>query len=44
MLGVAVIGTGHWGQNHARVYSELLSEGVIDKLIICDSDVERARN
>jgi len=44
MPGVAVIGTGHWGKNHARVYKELLSEGVIDSLKICDSDEGRARH
>lgn len=43
MLGVAVVGTGHWGKNHARVYKELLSEGVIDNLKICDLDEHRAR-
>jgi len=43
MPGVAVIGTGHWGKNHARVYKELLSEGVIDSLKICDLDEHRAR-
>lgn len=43
MLGLAVIGTGHWGRNHARVYKELLSDGVIDGLKICDSDAHRAR-
>jgi len=43
MLGVAVVGTGHWGKNHARVYKELLSEGVIDSLKVCDLDEHRAR-
>ncbi len=43
MLGLAVIGTGHWGRNHARVYKELLSEGMIDGLKICDADENRAR-
>jgi UDP-N-acetylglucosamine 3-dehydrogenase len=36
MTGIAVIGTGYWGKNHVRTYSELLSEGRIDKVIICD--------
>jgi predicted dehydrogenase len=43
MLGIAVIGTGNWGKNHVRVYKELMAEGVIDKLKICDADANRAR-
>ena len=43
MPGVAVIGTGNWGKNHARVYKELLVEGVIDSLKICDADANRAK-
>lgn len=43
MLGIAVVGTGHWGSNHARVYRELLSEGAINSLKICDSDEHRAK-
>lgn len=39
-LGVAVIGTGFWGKNHARVYKELESTELI---AICDKDVERAK-
>ena len=42
MPKVAVVGTGHWGKNHARVYKGLLSEGIIDDLVICDSDGQRA--
>jgi UDP-N-acetylglucosamine 3-dehydrogenase len=40
-LGVAVIGTGFWGKNHARVYTELPET---DLIAICDIDAERARN
>ena len=36
MPGVAVIGVGHWGSNHARVYKELCQEGVADTVLICD--------
>lgn len=43
MPGVAVVGAGNWGKNHARVYKELMAEGLIDSLKICDSDVNRAR-
>jgi len=40
-LGVAVIGTGFWGRNHARVFKELTET---ELLAICDIDPERARN
>jgi UDP-N-acetylglucosamine 3-dehydrogenase len=40
-LGVAVIGTGFWGRNHARVYKELPET---DLVAVCDIDAERARN
>jgi UDP-N-acetylglucosamine 3-dehydrogenase len=39
-LGVAVIGTGFWGKNHARVYKELDSTELI---AICDINAERAK-
>ena len=39
-LGVAVIGTGFWGKNHARVYKELKST---DLIAVCDINPERAR-
>ncbi len=39
-LGVAVIGTGFWGKNHARVYKELPSTQLI---AVCDVDAERAK-
>jgi UDP-N-acetylglucosamine 3-dehydrogenase len=41
MPGIAVIGVGHWGRNHARVYKELYLEGVADSVQICD--VNQAR-
>ncbi|HVP16785.1 MAG TPA: Gfo/Idh/MocA family oxidoreductase [candidate division Zixibacteria bacterium] len=37
----AVIGTGFWGKNHARVYKELAET---ELLAICDIDAERAGN
>jgi UDP-N-acetylglucosamine 3-dehydrogenase len=40
-LGVAVIGTGFWGRNHARVFKELAET---ELLAICDINAERARN
>ena len=39
-LGVAVIGTGQWGKNHARVYKELQSSELI---AVCDVNSERAK-
>jgi UDP-N-acetylglucosamine 3-dehydrogenase len=39
-LGVAVIGTGFWGKNHARVYKELESTELV---AICDMDAERVK-
>ncbi len=38
-LGTAVIGTGFWGKNHARVYSELESTELV---AVCDVNRERA--
>ena len=43
MTGIAVIGTGYWGKNHARVCKELLQDGIVDKVRICDSDEARVR-
>ncbi len=40
-LGVAVIGTGFWGRNHARVYRELPTTELV---AICDVDSQRARS
>ncbi len=41
MPGIAVIGIGHWGKNHARVYKELCQEGLADAVQICDVDQAR---
>ena len=40
-LGVAVIGTGFWGKNHARVYKETSSTELV---AICDVNAERAKS
>ena len=40
-LGVAVIGTGQWGKNHARVYKELAST---ELLAVCDVNLQRAKS
>lgn len=39
-LGVAVIGAGFWGRNHARVFNELKET---ELLAVCDIDAERAK-
>jgi len=40
-LGVAVIGTGFWGKNHARVFRELEET---ELLAVCDVNAEKAKN
>jgi len=40
-LGVAVIGAGFWGRNHARVFKELEET---ELLAVCDVNAERAKN
>ena len=39
-IGVAVIGVGFWGRNHARVYMEIPEAELIG---VCDIDAKRAR-
>jgi len=39
-IGVAVIGTGFWGKNHARAYKEIESTNLV---AICDLNAERAQ-
>ncbi len=39
-LGVAVVGTGFWGKNHARVYKELECTNLV---AICDVNPDRAK-
>lgn len=41
-LEVAVIGVGRWGKNHARVLAEL-SDEIVDRLVIVDSNIVRAK-
>jgi UDP-N-acetylglucosamine 3-dehydrogenase len=40
-LGVAVIGTGFWGKNHARVFKELAETELV---AVCDVDSGRAKS
>jgi predicted dehydrogenase len=37
-VGVAIIGYGHWGRNHARVLSELEDSAIV---VICDESMDR---
>jgi predicted dehydrogenase len=39
----AVVGVGGWGTNHARIGAELREAGVVDRLVCCDTDPDRAR-
>lgn len=39
-IGVAVIGTGFWGKNHAKAYKEIESTNLI---AICDKNADRAK-
>jgi UDP-N-acetylglucosamine 3-dehydrogenase len=39
-MGVAVIGTGFWGRNHARVFAELPETKLV---AVCDVNAERAK-
>lgn len=41
MTAVAVVGTGYWGRNHVRVFKELLDDGLITDLKLCDVSEER---
>ena len=41
-MRVALVGSGYWGSNHARVLGELRKEGRISELIVCDTDPARA--
>lgn len=40
-MNYAVIGTGYWGSNHARVAAELVDEGVLDSVVLCDIEKNR---
>lgn len=40
-LGVAIVGTGFWGRNHARVFNELPNTELV---AVCDINREKARS
>ncbi len=35
-MKVALIGTGYWGRNHAKVWKELKESGEIEDVVLCD--------
>ena len=35
-MKIALIGTGYWGRNHAKVWRELKDEGKVEDVILCD--------
>lgn len=41
-MKLAVVGTGYWGSNHARIAGEFVDEGVVDDALLCDADPEQA--
>ncbi len=44
MTSVSVAGTGYWGRNHVRGFKELLDEGTISRLKLCDLSEERVKS
>lgn len=42
-MKLALLGTGYWGKNHARVLKDLRDAGTVTQLFICDVDEARAR-
>ncbi len=43
-MKVAVVGVGYWGENHLRVYSRLRRQGIIDDVIISDTNAVRVKS
>ncbi len=42
-MKVALIGVGHWGRNHLKIYSELKEKEIIEDIIIFDKITARAK-
>ena len=40
-LTVAIIGAGRWGQAHIRTLSSLKREGLVERLLVCDTDIKK---
>ncbi len=43
MVSLGIIGAGNWGRNHARVALELLAKGILDEVVVCDTDRARLK-
>ena len=43
-MKIAVIGTGYWGKNHVRALNDLLKEGKIEEMCVCDIDKEKVKS
>jgi len=42
-MKLALIGTGYWGRNHAKVWRELKDEGKIEDIVLCDINEEAVK-
>lgn len=42
-MKIGVVGIGRWGTKVAREYIELMNEGIIDSVILCDADNSRLK-
>jgi len=40
-LTVAIIGAGRWGQAHIRTLSSLKKDGLVKRLLVCDTNLEK---
>ena len=40
-LTVAIIGAGRWGRAHIRTLSSLKRDGLVERLLVCDTDLEK---
>ena len=42
-MKIALIGTGYWGRNHAKVWRELKDEGKVEDVVLCDINEEAVK-
>ena len=43
MVSLGIVGAGAWGRNHVRVALELRAAGLLDRVLVCDTDAERLK-
>lgn len=43
MVTLGVVGAGQWGRNHVRVALDLLREGKLEGVVVCDADPARLK-